>query len=48
MERDVGVLVDKKLSKSEQCAALAKKAIRMVGSINKGITSRDKVVIIPL
>lgn len=45
----VGVLVNSKLSKSEQCdAAAAKKAKRMLGYINKSIINRDKEVIIPL
>ncbi|PKU34263.1 rna-directed dna polymerase from mobile element jockey-like [Limosa lapponica baueri] len=48
VERDLGVLVDDKLNMSEQCAAVAKQANRMLGYINKSITSRDKEVIISL
>ncbi|PKU34839.1 hypothetical protein llap_14859 [Limosa lapponica baueri] len=48
VERNLGVLVDNKLNLSEQCAAVAKKSNRMLGCINKGITSRDKEVISPL
>ena len=48
MKRDLGVLVDNKINMSEQCAAVAKKANRILGCINQGITSRDKDVTIPL
>ncbi|PKU48836.1 rna-directed dna polymerase from mobile element jockey-like [Limosa lapponica baueri] len=48
VERALGVLMDKQLNMSEQWAAAAKKTNRLLGCINKGITSRDKEVIIPL
>ncbi|KAK4815856.1 hypothetical protein QYF61_009024 [Mycteria americana] len=46
VERDLGVLVDSKLNMNS--AAVAKKVNRMLGCINKGITSRDKEVSTPL
>lgn len=51
MERDLGVVVDTKLSMGEQCSAPARKANKTLGCISKGITSRDSdvpLLIIPL
>ncbi|GAB0186081.1 mitochondrial enolase superfamily member 1 [Grus japonensis] len=48
VERDLGILVGNKLNMSKHCATVTKKANRILGCINKGITSRDKEVIIPL
>ncbi|KAJ7401466.1 hypothetical protein BTVI_95674 [Pitangus sulphuratus] len=44
-EKDLGILVDSKLHKSEQGDALAKEANGTLGCINKGIISRGKEVI---
>ena len=47
-ERDVGVLVDSRLSVNQWCALAAKRANHILGCIKHGITSWSKQVIIPL
>jgi len=44
-ERDLGVLVDDKLTRSQQCALVAK---GILGCIKRSVTSRSREVFLPL
>jgi len=48
MERDRGVWVDGKLSRSQRYALAAKRANRVLGCIKHSLTSQSKEVIVPL
>ena len=47
-EKDLGVLMEERLNISQQRALTARKANRILGSIRRGVASRDREVIVPL
>ncbi|KAJ7428710.1 hypothetical protein WISP_00935 [Willisornis vidua] len=47
-ERDLGILIDRKLSMSQQCAQVAKKASEILAWIKNSVASRTRAVTLAL
>ena len=47
-EKDLGVLVDEKLNRRQRCALTARKVNGILGSVSRGVASRDREGIGPL
>ncbi|PKU48787.1 hypothetical protein llap_963 [Limosa lapponica baueri] len=47
-EKDLGVLEDSKLSMTQQCAVVTKRANGILGSVGKSVASRSRDIILPL
>ena len=47
-ERDLGDLVDKRMTMSQHCALVDRKANGILGCITRGVVSRSREVLLPL